>query len=55
MNGNGSRIGRVLGTGFALAVTVGIGYIVCALVFRLWPNAAAEFMNSLADRFRRGA
>lgn len=34
-------------TGAALAVTVGIGYVLCALVFWIWPEAAANFMNSL--------
>jgi hypothetical protein len=34
-------------TGLALAVTVGIGYIACTLVFWLWPEAAATFMNAL--------
>jgi small-conductance mechanosensitive channel len=33
--------------GLALAVTVGIGYSSCALVFWLWPEAAATFMNGL--------
>jgi len=34
-------------TGTALAVTVGIGYTACALVFWLWPDAAAYYMNAL--------
>ena len=34
-------------TGTALAVTVGIGYSACAVVFWLWPEAAATFMNGL--------
>ncbi len=34
-------------TGIALAVTVGIGYAACALVFWLWPDAAASYMNAL--------
>ncbi len=34
-------------TGLALAVTVGIGYIACSLVFWLWPDVAAAFMNAL--------
>lgn len=33
--------------GIALAATVGIGYAACALVFRLFPDAAANFMNAL--------
>ena len=34
-------------TGTALAVTVGIGYAACTLVFWLWPETAAYFMNAL--------
>ncbi len=34
-------------TGIALALTVGIGYSSCTLVFWLWPEAAATFMNGL--------
>lgn len=34
-------------TGIAVAVTVGIGYSACALIFWLWPEAAATFMNGL--------
>lgn len=34
-------------TGIALAVTVGIGYAACALVFWRWPDAAASYMNAL--------
>jgi len=34
-------------TGTALAVTVGIGYTACTLVFWLWPDTAANFMNAL--------
>jgi len=34
-------------TGSALAITVGVGYAVCTLVFWLWPEAAASFMNAL--------
>jgi hypothetical protein len=34
-------------TGTALAATVGVGYIACTLVFWLWPEAAANFMNGL--------
>ena len=33
--------------GIALALTVGIGYSSCALIFWLWPEAAATFMNGL--------
>jgi 2TM family of unknown function (DUF5676) len=34
-------------TGVALAATVGIGYALCTVVFWLWPEAAANFMNAL--------
>lgn len=34
-------------TGAALAVTVGVGYSACALVFWAWPEMAATFMNGL--------
>jgi large-conductance mechanosensitive channel len=34
-------------TGAALAATVAIGYAACTLVFWLWPEAAASFMNTL--------
>lgn len=47
MDANGLRTGRAIPTGMALAVTVGIGYMACALAFRLWPEAAVTFMNSL--------
>ena len=33
--------------GAALALTVGIGYAACTLVFWLWPESAANFMNAL--------
>lgn len=33
--------------GSALAVTVAIGYTACALVFWLWPEASANYMNAL--------
>ena len=47
MEANSSGINRGVSSGFALAVTVGIAYAACALVFRLWPEAGASFMNSL--------
>ena len=47
MEANALRTGRAIPTGMALAVTVGIGYTACALAFRLWPEAAVTFMNSL--------
>jgi hypothetical protein len=34
-------------TGAALALTVGIAYALCTLVFGIWPEAAATFMNGL--------
>ncbi len=34
-------------TGIALALTVGIAYATCALVFWIWPEASAQFMNGL--------
>jgi hypothetical protein len=33
--------------GIAFAVTVGIGYSACAVVFWHWPEAAVSFMNDL--------
>lgn len=36
-----------LKTGAAVAATVGIGYALCTLVFWLWPEGAASFMNAL--------
>src|SRR5262245_44317640 len=33
--------------GMALALTVGIAYTACALVFWIWPEASAQFMNAL--------
>ena len=36
-----------LRTGTALSITVGIAYAACALVFWLWPSAAAAFTNAL--------
>jgi len=34
-------------TGTELAATVATGYAACTLVFWLWPEAAASFMNAL--------
>jgi hypothetical protein len=34
-------------TGAAFAITVAIGYALCTLVFWIWPEAAANFMNAL--------
>lgn len=36
-----------INTGAALAATVAIAYAACTLVFWLWPDAAASFMNGL--------
>jgi YHS domain-containing protein len=42
-----NAINSPLRTGIALALTVGVGYAACALVFWLFPEAAAGFMTSL--------
>ena len=34
-------------TGTALSLTVGFGYATCSLLFWIWPEAAASFMNGL--------
>ena len=47
MDRNAIGTGRAIPTGFALAVTAGIGYTACAVAFRLWPEAAMTFMNAL--------
>lgn len=41
------RASNPASTGVALAITVGIGYVACTLVFRLFPDASATFMNAL--------
>jgi hypothetical protein len=33
--------------GAAFAVTIAVGYALCTLVFWLWPDASATFMNAL--------
>lgn len=38
---------HALRTGIALAIAAAVGYAACALVFWLWPSAAASFMNAL--------
>jgi small-conductance mechanosensitive channel len=38
---------KSISTGTAFATTVAIGYAACTLVFWLWPEAAANFMNAL--------
>jgi large-conductance mechanosensitive channel len=47
METNRAGIGVAISTGVALAITVGIGYTACALVFRAAPDAAMTFMNAL--------
>ena len=38
---------KVIRTGAAFAITVAVGYALCTLVFWIWPEAAARFMNGL--------
>ena len=38
---------RPLGTGFALSLTAGILYPLCALAVFLWPDAASAFFGAL--------
>lgn len=40
-------LGNPIRLGSALAITVGIGYALCTIVFWLSPEAAANFMNAL--------
>lgn len=40
-------IGTPLKTGGALAITVAVGYALCTIVFWLFPDASANFMNAL--------
>ena len=40
-------LGHSLKWGGALAITVGIGYALCTLVFWVFPEASANFMNAL--------
>ena len=47
MESNRAGIGVAISTGVALAITVGIGYTACALVFRAAPDASMTFMNAL--------
>lgn len=42
-----TNIPHAVRSGFALAATVGTGYAACSLLFWLWPEAAADFMNAL--------
>lgn len=41
------KTGHPLRFGAVLALTAGIGYAACSLVFALFPEAAASFMNAL--------
>ena len=41
-----ARNAAVIG-GTALSLTAGAGYALCTLVFWIWPEAAANFMNAL--------
>jgi hypothetical protein len=34
-------------SGIAFAITVATGYALCTVVFWIWPEAAANFMNAL--------
>ena len=34
-------------TGTALAITVAVAYALCSLIFWIWPETAASFMNGL--------
>ena len=34
-------------TGAAFAITVAVGYALCSVVFWMWPQASANFMNGL--------
>ena len=36
-----------LGTATAFAVTAGVGYVLCSLIFWLFPGAAVSFLNTL--------
>ncbi len=40
-------IDSALRTGIALAITVGVAYALCSLIFWIWPEASAGFMNAL--------
>jgi large-conductance mechanosensitive channel len=40
-------LGNPYRTGGALAITVAIGYALCSIVFWLFPEASANFMNAL--------
>lgn len=47
MQAGRAGFGGAISTGVALAITVGIGYVACALAFRAAPDAAMAFMNAL--------
>ena len=40
------KLGPVI-TGASLAITVAIGYAVCAAAWAIWPEAALDFLNAL--------
>jgi hypothetical protein len=40
-------VSTALRAGAALAVTAALGYAACTLVFMLWPEIAANFVNAL--------
>lgn len=37
--------------GATFSLTVGVGYALCTLVFWIWPETAANFMNALSHGF----
>jgi large-conductance mechanosensitive channel len=47
MQATRAGFGGAIPAGVAVAITVGIGYAACALVFRAAPDAAMTFMNAL--------
>ena len=40
-------ISNAVKTGTAFAVTVGVGYAACTVIFWLWPDTSFGFMNGL--------
>jgi hypothetical protein len=40
-------VNNIIRTATAFAITVATGYALCTLVFWIWPEAAASFMNAL--------
>ena len=41
------RTRRYFRVGGAFAATVALGYALCTIVFWIWPDSAANFMNAL--------